>query len=168
MQTTRVFMTAALLALASASAQTVRVSDPKLPFSVSVPKTWVGVQFKDNISGLSVASAPKAGAALMRFNFIPKQGRKLVLTDEFAGFEQAVKQGGNTLKLVSSKNVSYGGVAGILRTYDMVQKKHPVRMRLWFGNGAKNFYSFQLTDTQANFSKSAPIFAAALSSLKFN
>ncbi|WP_424951471.1 hypothetical protein [Deinococcus sp.] len=168
----RMLLTAGLLAVSAvaqaAQTGTVRLSDAKLPFSISLPRGWVGVQFKDGLSGVSIASQAKAPAALMRFTFIPKQGKTLVLKDEFAGFEQAVKQGGTTLRLVSEKAVRYGGVTGLSHVYDLTQQGKKLRMQIWFGGGVKNFYNFQLTDVAGTYSKRAPLFAAALNSVKFN
>ncbi len=146
---------------------TVRISDPKLPFTVNLPRGWVGVNFKDGLSGISIASQPKAPAALMRFTFIPKQGKTLVLKNEFLGFEQAVRQGGATLKLVSEKSARYGGVSGLTHVYDLSQQGKKLRMQIWFGSGVKNFYNFQLTDAAASYSKNAAVFTSALASVQF-
>jgi len=156
-----------VLAPLAQAAGTVRVSDPKLPFSVTLPSSWVGVNFKDGLSGVSLASQAKSPAALMRFTFIPKQGRTLNLKSEFMGFEQAVRQGGATLKLVSEKPATYGGVGGLTHMYDLTQKGKTLRMQIWFGNGSKNFYNFQLTDQSSTFAKRQPQFTAALASVKF-
>ena len=168
---TRLSMTLLPLLLAptalAATTGTVRVSDPKLPFAVSLPRGWVGVNFKDGLSGVNIASQPKAPAALMRFTFIPKQGKTLVLKNEFLGFEQAVRQGGATLKLVSEKAARYGGVSGLTHIYDLSEKGKNLRMQIWFGSGAKNFYNFQITDQPGTYSKNAALFAAALSSVTF-
>lgn len=164
-------LTAALLspaAQATTQTGTVRLSDAKLPFAISLPRGWVGVNFKDGLNGVSIASQPKAPAALMRFTFIPKQGKTLVLKNEFLGFEQAVKQGGATLKLVSEKAARYGGVNGLTHVYDLTEQGKKLRMQIWFGSGVKNFYNFQLTDAAATFSKHAPQFTAALNSVAFN
>lgn len=160
----------ALLAPLTQAAQTgtVRISDPKLPFAVNLPRGWVGVNFKDGLTGVSIASQPKAPAALMRFTFIPKQGKTLVLKNEFLGFEQAVKQGGTTLNLISEKSVRYGGVNGLSHVYDLAQQGKKLRMQIWFGSGVKNFYNFQLTDQAPTYSKNAVLFAAALKSVRFH
>lgn len=152
---------------AAAQAATVRVADAKLPFAVSLPRGWVGVKFKDGLMGVSIASQAKAPAALMRFTYIPKQGKAVNLKTEFLGFEQAVRQGGAALKLVSEKSARYGGVNGLSHVYDLSDKGKELRMHIWFGSGAKNFYNFQLTDQSGSYSKRAPLFAAALKSVQF-
>jgi len=159
-----------LVSTAQAATQTgtVRLSDAKLPFSISLPRGWVGVNFKDGLNGVSIASQPKAPAALMRFTFIPKQGKTLVLKNEFLGFEQAVKQGGAALTLVSEKAVRYGGVNGLTHVYDLTEQGKKLRMQIWFGSGRKNFYNFQLTDAATAYSKHAPLFTAALNSVTFD
>ncbi len=159
--------TAATQTAATQTASTVRVADAKLPFAVSLPRGWVGVNFKDGLMGVSIASQAKAPAALMRFTFIPKQGKAVNLKTEFLGFEQAVRQGGAALKLVSEKSARYGGVNGLSHVYDLSDKGKKLRMQIWFGSGAKNFYNFQLTDQSLNYSRRAPLFAAALNSVQF-
>lgn len=170
MKSTLCLTTGLLLTTTALAAQTgtVRITDAKLPFAVSLPRGWVGVNFKDGLAGISIASQPKAPAALMRFTYIPKQGKTLNLGTEFKGFEQAVRQGGATLKLVSEKSVKYGGVGGLTHIYDLSQGGRKLRMQIWFGSGSKNFYNFQLTDQTATYSKNAALFASALGSLKFN
>ena len=174
----RLLLTAGLLApallaappaqAATAQTGTVRVAAPGLPFAVNLPRGWVGVNFKDGLKGVNIASQAKAPAALMRFTYIPKQGKTLVLKNEFLGFEQAVKQGGTTIRLLSEKSVRYGGVTGLSHVYDLAQQGKKLRMQVWFGSGAKNFYNFQLTDQTATYSRNAALFGAALSSVKFN
>jgi hypothetical protein len=160
-------LVAPLLLASAAQAATVRFSNPSAPFSVTLPSGWVGVKFNDGLGGVSIASRPKAPAALMRFTFLPKQGKVLNLNSEFLGFEQAVRQGGTTVRLVSSRAARYGGVNGLVHVYDLSQKGKNLRTQLWFGSGKKNFYNFQLTDARTTYDKNAPLFAAALKSVTF-
>ncbi|ULH16644.1 hypothetical protein MF271_08745 [Deinococcus sp. KNUC1210] len=163
----------AALALSTAAAQgnapgkTIRLSDPALPFTISLPTGWLGVRFNDGLRGVNIASARKSPAALMRFTFIPKQGQSLNLANEFRAFEGAVTQGGGTLKLLSSKAARYGGVTGLTHVYTLNEQGKNLKMQIWFGNGRKNFYNFQLTDAATDFSKHLPLFTAALTSVQF-
>ncbi|WP_425146944.1 hypothetical protein [Deinococcus sp.] len=149
------------------AAKTVRLNDPALPFEISLPVGWVGVKFGDALQGINIASAPKAPAALMRFNFIPKKGQTLDLPTEFSAFENAVRQGGGTLTLLSSAAARYGGVGGLMRAYDLTQAGTRLRLHIWFGNGNKNFYNFQFTDQLGTFAQRLPTFDAALRSVQF-
>ena len=149
------------------TAQSVRLDDPALPFAVSLPRGWVGVTFKDGLAGLNIASAQRPPAALMRFTYIPKQGRSLDLASEFRAFETAVAQGGGTLRLLSTHVGRYGGVTGLSHTYDLMQAGQQLRMHIWFGNGRKNFYNFQFTDALSSYAARLPTFQAALSSVQF-
>ncbi|GGQ96177.1 hypothetical protein GCM10008957_05470 [Deinococcus ruber] len=151
----------------TAPGKTIRVSDPAIPFTISLPTGWLGVRFNDGLRGVNIASAPKAPAALMRFTFIPKQGQSLDLANEFRAFEGAVTQGGGTLKLLSSSTARYGGVTGLTHVYTLSEKGKNLKMQIWFGNGRKNFYNFQLTDAATDFSKHLPLFTAALASVQF-
>lgn len=163
----------ALLTLTSlaGAASTVTLKTAALPFTVAVPSGWVGLDFKDGIAGVSIASAPKQPAALMRFNFIPKKNGPVVLVNEFAAFEGSVRGGGGTLVRTAERPANYGGVAGLQRDYTLTQKLDnravALKMRVWFGNGARNFYSFQLTDRAENYARTLPLFQAALNSVRF-
>ena len=163
-----------LLALATAATaqsaapgKTVRLSDPALPFAVTLPTGWLGVKFGDGLRGVNIVSARQAPAALMRFTYIPKQGQALDLASEFRAFEGAVKQGGGTLKLLSSRSARYGGVTGLTHVYALSEQGKSLKMQIWFGNGHKNFYNFQLTDQASTFAKRLPLFTAALASVQF-
>ncbi len=147
--------------------RTVRVSDPRLPFAVSLPRGWHGVGFKDGLEGVNIAFSLKPPAALMRFNYLPRSGRTPDLRAEFRGFEGAVRQGGTTVKLRSERPARYGGVSGLTHVYDLSGRGKSLRMQVWFGLGPKNFYSFQLTDAASHYARTAPLFAAALGSVKF-
>ncbi|MGI8748071.1 MAG: hypothetical protein ACR2J4_06965, partial [Deinococcus sp.] len=133
--------------------RTVRVSDPRLPFAVSLPRGWHGVGFKDGLSGVNIASSLKPPAALMRFNYLPRSGRTPDLRAEFRGFEGAVRQGGTTVKLRSERPARYGGVSGLTHVYDLSGRGKGLRMQVWFGLGPKNFYSFQLTDAASHYAR---------------
>ncbi|GAA5532751.1 hypothetical protein E5F05_14710 [Deinococcus metallilatus] len=159
---------AAALLLGGAGAQTlVPFKDPKLPFTVSLPRGWLGVNFEDKTSGVSVVSAKQPPATLIRLLFMPKNGRPGDVNQEFAGFEAGVKQTGGTLKQLSSKPARYGGVGGIEREYALTHPKGKLRLRIWFGNGAKNLYSFQVTDTPERYPASSALFSKVLATIRF-
>ncbi|SMB91746.1 hypothetical protein [Deinococcus hopiensis] len=160
------FGTAALFG--TAGAQTlVPLKDARLPFRVSVPQGWLGVNFKDGTSGVSMVSAKTPPAALIRLLFMPKNGKPGDPAQEFAGFEAGVKQTGGKLSMLGTKSVSYGGVRGIERQYTLTHSKGKLRLRVWFGNGAKNLYSFQITDTPERFTASNAVFTRVLGSVRF-
>ena len=145
----------------------VRVQDAKLPFSVELPKGWVGLKTNDGLAGITAASAAKPPAAMIRLIFIPKNGKQVDIPTELAAFEKSVQADGTRVKRLSEKRAAYGGVSGVERLYDMNIKGKTYKMRLWFGNGAKNFYSFQHINGKASYAKTDPAFTRALSSLRF-
>ncbi|WP_034356530.1 hypothetical protein [Deinococcus phoenicis] len=164
-------LAAALLSSAlagTAGAQTlVPFKDPKLPFTVSLPKGWLGANFADGSSGVSVVSAKAPPATLIRLLFMPKNGKAADVNQEFQGFEAGVKQTGGTLQQLSSKAARYGGVSGVEREYSLTHPKGKLRLRIWFGNGAKNLYSFQVTDTPERYAASSALFSKVLASVRF-
>ena len=145
----------------------VPIKDARLPFTVSLPKTWVGVNLKDNLGGVTIVSRAQAGAPLMRLLFLPKNGKVLNLNTEFKNFEATVRETGATIKLQSQQAARYGGVAGLVRVYAITAKPGNLTMRVWFGNGARNFYSFQLTAPSAEFPKIDGLFGKVLASVAF-
>jgi len=158
----------AALIVGNAGAQTlVPFKDTRLPFRVSLPGGWMGVNFKDGTSGVTVVSGKKPPATLIRLLFMPKNGKAGNPAQEFAGFEAGVKQTGGKLTMLSTKNASYGGVSGTERVYDLKHPKATLRLRIWFGNGARNLYSFQVTDAPARFAKSSALFSQVLASVRF-
>lgn len=167
------FLGAALLtataASQSADAQTlVPFKDAKLPFTVSLPKGWLGADFGDGALGLSLVSAKAPPATLIRLLFTPKNGAVVNLNSEFQKFEAGIKASGASTKQLSSRSVRYGGVSGAEREYTLSHPGGQLRMRVWYGNGAKNLYSFQLTDSPARFTQANALFGKVLSSLRFN
>lgn len=151
-----------------AAAQTlVPFKDARLPFTVNLPQGWLGAQFDDGTSGVSVVSAKTPPATLIRLLFMPKNGKNPELKQEFVSFEEGVRQTGGRLKLLGGRNVAYGGVRGIEREYSLTHPKGQLRLRIWFGNGAKNLYSFQVTDTPERFAASNALFSRVLASVRF-
>lgn len=170
----KVFTATALLALslpAVAAAQTpvtlVPLNVPELPFSVSMPKGWLGVNFEDGALGVSAVSAKAPPATLIRLLYAAKAGGTPTPASEFQKFEQGVKSTGATIKQTSSRTVGYGGVQGVERNYSLTHPKGKLSMRVWYGIGARNLYSFQLTDTPQRFSAASATFSKVLASVKF-
>ncbi|MFC5847659.1 hypothetical protein [Deinococcus petrolearius] len=168
MKVLRSILPAALLFSSLAGAQTlVAFSDPKLPFRFSHPQGWLGVDLGDKTSGVSMVSAKAPPATMIRLLFVPKNGKAINVTQEFGGFEQGLKSTGVTLKTLTSKAASYGGVSGTEREYQLTRGKDALRMRVWFGNGAKNLYSFQLTDTAARYAAANALYSKVLATVRF-
>ncbi|GAA5511836.1 hypothetical protein Dcar01_00549 [Deinococcus carri] len=152
----------------TAGAQTlVPFKDARLPFTVSLPKGWLGVKFDDGASGVSLVSSKQPPAAMIRLLFMPKNGKPADVNAEFRNFEAGVKQTGGTLTQLSSKAARYGGVGGTEREYSLTHPKGKLRLRIWFGNGARNLYSFQITDTPERYAASSALFSKVLASVRF-
>lgn len=153
---------------ATATAQTLKVVDDKrLPFTVQLPQDWYGFKAEDGAQGISVVSAQKPPATLMRFLFLPKANKAADIGTEFRNFEAGVGGSGGTLRLIGGKNSSYGGVRGSERVYALKHSGGELRIRVWFGNGAKNLYSFQVTDSAPRFAKSDALFKRVLGTVRF-
>ena len=154
--------------LGTTHAQTlVGFSDPKLPFTVSLPKGWLGVDFKDGTSGVSIVSAKAPPATLMRLLFVDKAGGKPTPEGEFKKFEAGIKGTGAAVKQTASRTLKVGALSGVERSYTLTHPKGQLKMRVWYGVGAKNLYSFQLTDTPARFAVASGTFDKVLASVKF-
>ncbi|WP_309571775.1 hypothetical protein [Deinococcus sp.] len=158
---------AALLVSTAGAQDLVAVNDPKLPFTVSLPGGWLGADFGDKAAGLSVVSAKAPPASLIRLLYTAKNGVAADLNTEFRKFEAGVVSSGVTLKQQSSMAAKYGGVSGQERQYLLMHPGGQLRMRVWYGNGAKNLYSFQLTDSSARYAQASALFSKVLASLRF-
>ncbi|CAM3210213.1 hypothetical protein DESA109040_02980 [Deinococcus saxicola] len=161
-------LTVGTASLGTAGAQTlVPFSDSKLPFKVSLPQGWLGADFADGTSGVSLVSAKAPPATLIRLLFMPKEGKAVDLNTEFSKFETGLKSSGVTIKQLSSKDARYGGVGGIEREYSVTHPQGQLRIRVWYGNGARNLYSFQLTDSPARYAAANALFTKVLATLRF-
>ena len=161
-------LTIAALTLNTAGAQTlVPFSDPKLPFKISLPQGWLGADFADGTSGVSLVSAKAPPATLMRFLFMFKNGKPVDLNAEFGKFEDGIKATGATIKQLSSAQARYGGVGGTERQYSVTHPQGQLKIRVWYGNGARNLYSFQLTDSPGRFTAADALFTKVLATLRF-
>ncbi|MDL2345866.1 hypothetical protein QOL99_17185 [Deinococcus sp. MIMF12] len=164
----RALLLSLAVGLPAAAAQTLKALDDKrLPFTVQLPQDWYGFQAEDGAQGVSVISAQKPPATLMRFLFLPKGGKAADISTEFRNFEAGVKGSGGTLRLIGGKNSAYGGVRGSERVYSLRHSGGELRMRVWFGSGAQNLYSFQVTDSAARFARSDALFKRVLGTVRF-
>lgn len=152
-----------------AGAQTlVPLNDPKLPFTFSYPKGWLGVDLGDKTNGVSMVSAKQPPASMIRLLFAPKKsGDSFSLTDQFTGFEAGLKSTGVTVRPQSNYPVRYGGLSGLEKEYLVSKAGKSVKMRVWFAQSAKNLYSFQLTDSVDRYPAASQLFTQVMRSLNF-
>lgn len=168
-----ILLTAPLLLASGALAQTDQTkltpfSDARLPFSISAPTTWYGIDLGDGAVGLSMVSAKTKPATMIRLLFAEKDsGEKVNLTTEADNYETDLKASNLTVKRLSSKDATYGGVKGLEREYQLTGGNTDVRLRVWFGDNAKNLFSFQLTDTAPRYAAASGLFSKMLATVKF-
>lgn len=155
--------------LSTASAQTlVPFSDPKLPYTFSHPQGWLGVDLGDKTNGVSMVSGKTTPATMIRLLYAPKaNAQTLNLTAQFTGYEQGLKSTGVTVRPQSSYGVTYGGLRGMEREYIVTNGKKSIKMRVWFAQGSKNLYYFQLSDTVERYPNSSLLFTRIMQSVKF-
>lgn len=156
------------LAAAQAHPKLTTFSDSRLPFTVDTPTDWFGINLGDGASGLSMVSGKTAPSTMIRLLFIPKAGTgKVDMADEADNYEADLKTSKLNVKRLSSKEVTYGGLKGIEREYQLIGGKTEVRQRVWFADSPKNVYSFQLTDTASRYAAASQTFNSMMSSVKF-
>lgn len=160
---------ALLLTSGLSAAQTlVPFNDAKLPYSLSVPQGWLGVDLGDKTNGVSMVSGKTPPASMIRLLFVPKAGGQSVnLQEQFSGFESGLKSTGVTVRPQSSYPVRYGGLSGLEREYIVSQGKKSIKMRVWFAQGSKNLYYFQLSDTPERYPASSELFTSMMKTVKF-
>lgn len=158
------------MAAAPASAQQfVNYTEDKLPYTVSLPADWYGLQMKGP-AGVNLTAAQKAPfLPLIRLTYIPKTEAVNTLPKAIAAFEKELGAGGSiTLKRLGAKDVSYGNLAGKEIEYSMTGGGNEMRARLWMGIGTKNVYAFQLLDKPATYAANRDkVFTPILKSVKF-
>lgn len=160
-------VTLAALVLGGAGAQTlVPFKDPKLPFTASLPQGWLNAD-TGGLAGVSRVSAKAPPATMIRLLFLPKNGQNFELKQEFRNYEEGVQRIGGKLTLYRGRNVSYGGVRGVEREYGLTHPQGRLRVRAWFGNGTKNLYFFEVTDTPERYKTGNALFSRVLASVRF-
>lgn len=156
------------LAAAQAQPKLTPFSDPRLPFTVGAPADWFGINLGDGASGLSMVSGKTAPATMIRLLFIPKEGTaKVDMSTEADDYETDLKTSKLSVKRLSSKEVTYGGLKGIEREYQLIGGKTEVRQRVWFADSPKNVYSFQVTDTASRYAAASQTFDKMMATVKF-
>lgn len=145
----------------------VTIKDDSLPFSVGLPHDWLSLNLKDGMGGVSIASQKQTPYSMIRLLYLPKQGRSVDLHGEFDNFEAALKAAGVSVQKQSEAELNCGGVAGIVRQYTLTSKAGKLNMKVWFGNGSRNFYSFQLTSPPGRYSTDSATFDRVLGSVDF-
>ena len=161
---------AASLGLASAQSapKLTPFSDSRLPFTLSAPTDWFGINLGDGATGLSIVSAKTPPATMIRLLFIQKEaGEVLTAAAEADNYEEDLKSSKLTVKRLSSKEATYGGLKGVEREYQLVGGQTDVRQRVWFADNAKYLFSFQLTDTAARYGAASDTFGKMLATVKF-
>ena len=143
-------------------------SDARLPFSISAPQGWLGINLGDGANGLSIVSAKTSPATMIRLLFAGKEaGDKVNLATEADNYEADLRATKLTVKRLSSKEATYGGLRGVEREYQLLGGQTDVRMRVWFGDNAGNLFSFQLTDTAPRYAAASELFSKMLATVKF-
>lgn len=150
-----------------AAAALVVVKDDSLPFSVGLPQDWQSLNLPGGMGGVSIASQKTAPYSMIRMLYLPKQGRSVDLHSEFDHFEAALRGAGVKVTKQSESPLKCGGLSGLLRQYSLSSAAGSMTMQVWFGLGARNFYSFQLTSPPSRFASDKATFARVLGSVNF-
>ncbi len=165
----------AVLACAPASAQQmVSYTEDKLPYTVSLPASWYGIQI-EGPAGVNLSPVQKPPfQPLIRLTYIPKVEAINTASKATAAFEQEMSAGGAVkVRQLGSKAATYGNVPGLETEYalsaaDPKKGSGEMRVRLWMGIGAKNVYAFQLLDKPATYAANRDkVFTPILKSVKF-
>ncbi|MDO4264211.1 MAG: hypothetical protein Q4C67_08425 [Deinococcus sp.] len=160
---------AVMLAAPASAQQYVTYTENALPYTVSLPADWYGLQMKGP-AGVNLTSAQKAPfLPLIRLTYIPKTDAVNTLPKAVAAFEKELSNNGSiTLKRLGNKDAKYGNIAGKEMEYSLTGGGNELRVRLWMGLGAKNVYAFQLMDKPATYAANRDkTFGPILNSVKF-
>jgi hypothetical protein len=169
----RLHSTLPSLALLAGSAFAVPFSMPGLPFQADVPAGWSQRAYPNSLPGVVVAAPGTPPPVVIQVFFPPYKSSSndaRALSEFIGGVEEGATGGGQaTLKQLSERALTVGGVRGTERTYALSIKANGavVRMRAWYGAGPRNLYQFQAVSGAAASPAQVAAFDKVLSTVKF-
>lgn len=164
---------AALALLALSHAVAAPLTAPAAPFQVDVPAGWAQRAYPNGLPGMLVIAPGTPPPVVLQFFYAPHQGTSndtKVLAEFIGGVEGSMSgDGRGTVKRLSTRPLSVGGIKGTERQYDLTLKanKVTVRTKIWYGVSARNLLSIQTTIGKGATPAQAAAFDRALETVKF-
>ena len=152
----------------------VPVNGAGAPFQADLPAGWA--QQVSSTSGAQILRVTAPGTpppVVLAFIFAPYKstGNDAQALKEFiaASEKGATGEGQATLKRLSERPLTVGGVRGTERSYTLSVKSNGavVQTQIWYGAGPKNLFQFQAATGKGATSAQTAIFDKVLSTVKF-
>ena len=163
----------ALAALTLTSALAVPLTSTAAPFQADVPAGWAQRPYPNNLPGLIVIAPGTPPPVVLQFFYAPYKSTSNN-TKALAEFIGGVKgsmigDGRGTVKRLSTRTVTVGGVRGTQREYDLTVKANGVTVHtsIWYGVSARNLLSFQSTYSNRATPAQKAALGKVLGSVKF-
>ncbi|MDV6375583.1 hypothetical protein [Deinococcus arenicola] len=165
---------AGVMALALAgTALAVPLQNAQAPLTADVPAGWEQRPYPNNLPGVMVVAPGNPPPAVLQLFYAPYQGKAndaKALKEFMGGVEGSMTGGGlATIKRLSDRPRTVGGVKGLERSYDLTLKANGavVRLQLWYGVSARNLLSVQATTGPTSTAAQKAVFEKTLKSIKF-
>ncbi|OLV18927.1 hypothetical protein [Deinococcus marmoris] len=165
-------MTLLFVSALTGTARAVPLQNTKAPFTADVPVGWEQRPYPNGLPGITVLAPGTPPPAVLQLFFAPYQskGNDAAALKEFIGGVEGSLTGGGlaTLKRVSERPRTVGGVKGSERLYDLTLKANGavVRLQYWYGVSKHNMLSVQFTTGPAATAAQRGAFDKTLGSLK--
>ncbi len=160
-------------AAVTGTALAVPLKNTKAPLNADVPAGWEQRPYPGGLPGIMVVAPGSPPPAVLQLFYAPYQseGSDAAALEEFiGGVEESLTGGGQaTLKRVSDRPRTVGGVKGTERQYDLTLKVNGavVRLQLWYGVSKRNLLSVQFTTGPATTAAQRGVFDKTLGSIRF-
>ena len=159
--------------LGAGAALAVPLTNTRAPFQADLPAGWGQRDYPNNLPGIVVVAPGSPPPVVLQMFYAPykSSGNDARALSEFIGGVEsgATGNGQATLKRISERPLTVGGIKGTEHIYSLMVKANGavVQARAWYGVGPKNLFQFQsVTGVKATPAQVA-VFDRLLSTVKF-
>ncbi|WP_161883601.1 DUF1795 domain-containing protein [Deinococcus alpinitundrae] len=162
-----------LTALTLTTALAVPLTSSTAPFQADVPAGWAQRAYPNDLPGILVIAPGTPPPVVLQLFYAPYKsaGNDAKALAEFIGGVEGsmIGDGRGTVKRLSTRSVTVGGVKGTQREYDLTVKANGVTVHtnIWYGVSARNLLSFQATSAKQATQTQKGALGKMLSSIKF-
>lgn len=163
----------ALPVLTLTSALAVPLTSAAAPFQADVPAGWAQRAYPNDLPGILVIAPGTPPPVVLQFFYAPYRGTgndAKALSEFIGGVEGSMSgDGRGTVKRLSTRPLTVGGVKGTQREYDLTVKANGVTVHtsIWYGVSARNLLSFQSTYARQATPAQKGALGKVLNSIKF-
>ena len=143
------------------------------PFRADVPAGWTQRAYPNDLPGILVIAPGTPPPVVLQFFYAPYKSTgndARALAEFIGGVESSMSgDGRGSVKRLSTRPVTVGGVRGTQREYDLTLKANGVTVHtsIWYGVSARNLLSFQSTSVKQATPAQKGALGKVLGSVKF-